>query len=66
MFSKNKKVAPPAGEPVIRASICNGEKVIGFRENGKFTCGEVVRSDSDIDSFCKKYGIDRNKVKTIY
>ncbi len=54
------------GEPVIRASICTGEKVIGFRKDGKLTKGEIVRKDKDIDAFCKKYKIDRNSVKTIY
>ncbi len=66
MFSKKQREQAPAGEPVIRASICNGEKVIGFRENGHFMNGEVVRSEEDIVKFCKKYGIDRSSVKTIY
>ena len=66
MFSKKQKAVPPSGEPVIRASICNGEKVIGFRENGHFIGSDVVKSEDDIVKFCKKYGIDRSTVKTIY
>ncbi|MCD8238478.1 MAG: aspartate dehydrogenase [Clostridiales bacterium] len=63
---KNKNETGDFGEPVIRASICNGERVIGFRKDGKFIKGEIVRSDKDIVSFCKKYGIKREDVKTIY
>lgn len=63
---KNRKETAPAGEPVIRASICTGEKVIGFREDGRLVRGEVVRNEEDIVKFCKKYNIDRNTVKTIY
>ena len=63
-FKKDR--AEKLGEPVIRASICTGEKVIGFRKDGRLTRGEIVRKDKDIDAFCKKYGIDRKSVKTVY
>lgn len=63
-FKKDR--AEELGEPVIRASICTGEKVIGFRKDGRLTRGEIVRKDKDIDAFCKKYGIDRKSVKTVY
>ncbi|MCC8014201.1 MAG: aspartate dehydrogenase [Eubacterium sp.] len=66
MIFKSKSETEANGEPVIRASICNGERVIGFRKDGKFIKGEIVRSDKDIVSFCKKYGIKSEDVKTIY
>ena len=45
--------------PVIRASICNGERVAGFknRQTGEFTEELFVRSEADIDAFKKKYGL---------
>lgn len=66
MFFKQNDKAEKSGEPVIRASICNGERVIGFRLDGRIIKGEIVRKDKDIDAFCKKYGIKRSDVKTIY
>lgn len=61
-----KGSADDLGAPVIRASICTGEKVIGFRKDGRLTKGEIVKKDKDIDAFCKKYKINRADVKTIY
>ncbi|MCD7905214.1 MAG: aspartate dehydrogenase [Clostridiales bacterium] len=66
MLFKGKGSAEELGEPVIRASICTGERVIGFRKEGKLTKGEIVRSDKDIEAFCKKYKIDKSSVKTVY
>ena len=46
--------------PVIRCSICTGEKVAGFRDRitGKFTDVMLIRSSHDLDAFRKKYGIE--------
>ena len=51
---------------VVRASICNGERVAGFkdRETGHFTEVMLIRSDADLRSFMKTYGIE--EVKTEY
>ena len=65
LFNNNKNI-PDTWEPVIRASICTGEKVIGFLEDGRLIKGEIVRRDKDVDAFCKKYGIDKSSIKTIY
>lgn len=45
--------------PVIRASICTGEQVAGFKNihNGKFEEVMLIRSSKDVDEFTKKYGI---------
>lgn len=55
-------------EPVIRSSICTGEKVAGFRnkETGKFEDVLLLRTETDLDKFCEVYGIKKEKVKTIY
>ena len=54
-------------EPVIRSSICTGEKVAGFREKegGRFREVALIRSSSDLDTFKKKYGIE-GELPTIY
>lgn len=47
-------------EPVIRSSICTGEKVAGFRDRstGQFREVSLIRTPSDLDAFKRKYGID--------
>lgn len=54
-------------EPVIRSSICTGEKVAGFREKdtGRFREVSLIRSAADLDAFQKKYGIE-GEIPTIY
>ena len=50
---KNKK-------PVIKASICNGEQVAGFKDihTGKIEEVMLIKSQADLDEFKKMYGID--------
>lgn len=45
----------------MESSICTGETTIGFfsRSENKLMFAELVRSDSDIEKFYKKYGIKR-------
>ena len=45
---------------VLRCSICNGEQVAGFKDvhTGKFQEVMVIRSDRDMESFRKQYGLD--------
>ena len=54
-------------EPVIRSSICTGEKVAGFREKetGRFREVILIRSATDLESFKTKYGIE-GEIRTIY
>ena len=53
--------------PVIRASICTGEKVAGFQdlETGAFEEGMLIRSESELQHFREMYGIT-GEIKTIY
>ena len=46
-------------KPVIKASICTGEQVAGFKNihNGKFEEVMLNRSSKDMDDFMKRYGI---------
>lgn len=47
-------------KPVIRASICTGERVAGFRDlkTGRFRDVVLIRDQRDLDGFMKTYGID--------
>lgn len=55
-------------EPVIRSSICTGERVAGFRdkETGKFEDILLLRTEADLERFCAMYGVEKRAVKTIY
>ncbi len=55
-------------EPVIRSSICTGERVAGFidKETGKFEDILLLRTEADLELFCAMYGVEKRAVKTIY
>lgn len=48
-------------KPVIRASICTGEKVAGFRDikTGRFREVTLIRGQKDLDGFMETYGLER-------
>ena len=49
--------------PVLKCSICTGERIAGFKdiETGHITEVMVIRSDDDLRYFRKHYGIDTLK-----
>ena len=59
---------PAAYEPVIRSSICTGEKVACMRDRstGKLQELVLIRTQEDIDAFCRRYRVKAEDVKTIY
>lgn len=52
--------------PVIRGSICTGEKVAGFKDlrTGKFTEIMLIRNEEDRKLFLDRYGISPSELKT--
>lgn len=46
--------------PVIKASICNGERVAGFKDihTGKFEEVMLIKDAADLDKFRSMYSID--------
>ena len=46
--------------PIIKASICNGEQVAGFKDirTGKFEEVMLIRRAEDLETFKTMYGID--------
>ena len=58
---------PSRFEPVIRASICTGEKTAGFRDKttGKIQEVTLIRDSAELEAFKRQYGI-RGEIETIY
>jgi len=57
---------PALYTPVIRASVCTGEKVAGFRgQDGKLHEIMLIRSEKDLDDFRSQYGI-AGDIETVY
>lgn len=52
--------------PVVRSSICTGEKVAGFKnkETGKFRDVMLIKNDKELEIFKNMYGI--TELKTEY
>ncbi len=72
MFFKKRRPAvlsfdPAEQRPVIRSSICTGEKTAGFQEvkTGRFIEIMLIRSDDDLNAFRARYGI-LGDIPTIY
>ena len=62
MFHKKKEKHPYDHEkvkPVIKASICTGEQVAGFKDihTGKFTEIMLIKDGKDMDEFLDTYDI---------
>ncbi len=52
-------------KPVIKASICNGEQVAGFKDinTGKIEEVMLIKTPKDIESFKVMYGINEEITK---
>lgn len=51
--------------PVIRASICTGEQVAGFKDavTGRFEEIMLLRSEADLQTFLRQYGVEEADIK---
>ena len=63
LFKKNivtKTYDKENKKPVIKASICNGEQVAGFKNihTGKIDEVMLIKNHADLDAFKIMYGID--------
>lgn len=73
MLWKKKKEEPiknfdkTGKKPVIRASICTGEKVAGFRdESGHIEELMLITGEKDLERFMQMYGVERNEIETVW
>ena len=57
------KFDPDLQTPVLRCSICNGERVAGFKDKktGAFTEAKLITTDAELENFLKIYGISEIK-----
>lgn len=67
MFQKKQKKESYDKEnlrPVIRASICTGEQVVGFKDvnTGKFTEVMLIRDSKDLYEFKEMYSIKNEEI----
>lgn len=55
-------------KPVLRCSICTGERVAGFQNvhTKKFQEVLLMRDEADLQEFLDTYGLQRRDVETIY
>lgn len=66
MFSKKHTAAytvpfdPNTQKAVLKCSICNGERVAGFKDKatGHFTEVAFIKSDRELEAFLEHYGLD--------
>lgn len=51
-------------KPVIKASICNGEQVAGFKDihTGKFNEIMLIKNSMDMKEFLEIYDISENEI----
>ena len=72
MFFRKKQNPHPydreTWKPVIRSSICTGEKVAGFQNlhTGKFSDVMLIRTPGDLEEFRRLYGIGEGEISTDY
>ena len=59
---------PERFEPVIRSSICTGERTACMRDrqSGKVHEIMLIRTSQDLAAFAKAYGVDADDIKTIF
>lgn len=55
-------------KPVIRASICTGEQVAGFKDlaTGQFSEIMLIKDNDDLLQFMQKYGISKEDISKEY
>ena len=74
MFGKKKKTTtksynPETEYPMIRASICTGEKTAGIKDKatGHVRDTRLIRNDDELEEFIREFGItDKSMIKTEY
>jgi hypothetical protein len=72
LFSRKKPEPPRFSleeyEPVLRQSICTGERTACMRERatGRLREVQLIRDEKDLEAFCAACGADPAEIKTIY
>lgn len=55
-------------KPIIRASICTGEQVAGFKNlaTGQFSEIMLIKNNGDLLQFMQRYGISKEDISKEY
>ena len=54
-------------QPAMKSSICTGETAAGFLDvGGKFQEVMLIAQESDMELFCRKYGVEKEKIRHIF
>lgn len=55
-------------QPAVRKSYCNREMTLGFieKETGRFRSFCCANTQTELEAFCREYGIRPEDLKTIY
>ncbi|HIW49495.1 MAG TPA: aspartate dehydrogenase [Candidatus Blautia intestinavium] len=54
-------------QPAMKSSICTGETVAGFLDaGGKFQEVMLLMQESDLELFCRKYGVKKEEIRHIF
>ncbi len=67
--SSTKSYNPETEYPVIRASICTGEKTAGIKDKvtGHIRDTRLIRDDRELNAFMREFSIpDKSLIKTEY
>lgn len=53
--------------PVVKTSICTGERVVGFQDRvtRQFRDHSLIRSDAELLDFCRRCGVKPEELKHI-
>lgn len=59
---------PTTQRPIIRASICTGEQVAGFKDRttGKFTEVMLIKNMDDLNVFLSHYNLSASEITKEY
>ena len=59
---------PELYEPVLRCSICTGEQTACVRERatGKLRELQLIRSEKELEDFCRSCGVKKEELRRIY
>ena len=60
--------SPEEYEPVVRCSICTGEQVACMRDRSTGKVHELMflRTEADMEEFCRNYKVKAEDVRKIY
>ncbi|MCD8090210.1 MAG: hypothetical protein LUD81_06250 [Clostridiales bacterium] len=63
LFGGNKR--KDLGEPYMIV-YSTGKRIIGFQRDGMHTMSVEIKSDKELDAFCKKYKIEKSGIETMH